>query len=88
MTFENRVKMNNINQCPSFFISANKIKDLAPNAAFSDKKLNSFAVKGKKVPLTFYIFSLLPPHLDKNDTFINFYAKELTYLYYDKYYFS
>jgi hypothetical protein len=88
MTFENKVTINNINQCPSFFISANKIKNLAPNADFSDKKLNSFAVKGKKVPLTFYIFSFLPPHLDKNDTFINFYAKELTYLYYDKYYFS
>lgn len=88
MTFENRVKMNDLIQCSSFFISANKIKNAAPNGDFSDKKLNSFAVKGKKVPLTFYIFSLLPPHLDKTDTFINFYAKELTYLYYEKYYFD
>ncbi|RSC23029.1 hypothetical protein [Acinetobacter sp. FDAARGOS_515] len=88
LAFHQKIKLDDLVQQPSLMLFNNKIKDEAINGKFSDKTLKKLSERrnknDKKVPITLYIFSQLPPQLTKDGKFINFYAKELTYIYYEK----
>ena len=83
-----RKKFNELTQNPSLMLYSNKIQNESENGRFSEKTLKKLAarrtINDKPQPITVYIFSQLPPQLSKNGKFINFYAKELTYIYYEK----
>ena len=87
-TFSKKVQLDELNQNPSLMLYTNKIANEAENGRFSEKTLKQLAARrtknNKPQPITVYIFSQLPPQLSKNGKFINFYAKELTYIYYEK----
>lgn len=87
-TFCKKVQFDELNQNPSLILYTNKIANEAENGRFSEKTLNQLAEMKTKnnrpKPITVYIFSQLPPQLSKHGNFINFYAKELTYVYYKK----
>lgn len=87
-TLSKKVQLDELNQNPSLMLYTNKISNEAENGRFSEKILKQLAEKKTKnnrsKPITLYIFSQLPPQLSKNGKFINFYAKELTYIYYEK----
>ncbi|MBF7690861.1 hypothetical protein [Acinetobacter pollinis] len=63
----------------SFYISEYKLKDLSKNSRFSSTKFDAFIERKK--PLKVYIYSELPPDL-KNEKYLNFYLKDLSYLVY------
>lgn len=88
LTFNKKVKLDQRLQQPSLMLFHSKIKNEALNGRFSEKTLNQLYERrnknNKKVPITLYIFSQLPPQLSKDGKFINFFAKELTYIYYEK----
>ena len=87
-TFSKKVQLDELNQNPSLMLYTNKIVNEAENGRFSEKTLKQLSARrtknNKPQPITVYIFSQLPPQLSKNGKFINFYAKELTYIYYEK----
>lgn len=87
-SFKNKVKLGEIIKQPNLMLFSNKIKNEAENGRFSEKTLLNLSERktknGRPQPITIYIFSQLPPQLSKNGKFINFYAKELTYIYYEK----
>lgn len=87
-TFSQKVQLDELIQKPSLMLFSNKIQNEAENGRFSEKTLKQIAEmktkNNKPKPITVYIFSQLPPQLSKNGKFINFYAKELTYVYYEK----
>lgn len=87
-TFSQKVQLDELIQKPSLMLFSNKIQNEAENGRFSEKtlkKLSEMKTKNNKPkPITVYIFSQLPPQLSKNGNFINFYAKELTYIYYER----
>lgn len=87
-TLSKKVQLDELNQNPSLMLYTNKIVNEAENGRFSEKTLKQLAARrtknNKPQPITVYIFSQLPPQLSKNGKFINFYAKELTYIYYEK----
>lgn len=86
LTFNNKVQLDELIQQPSLMLFNSKIKDEPLNGKFSEKTLLQLSERrtknNKPIPITVYIFSQLPPQLSKNGDFINFYAKELTYIYY------
>lgn len=87
INFNNEIQAGELIQRPSFMIYLSKIKDEADNGRFSVKRLKHLATshiekQQKKKPIIFYIFSLLPPQLDKSGKFLNFFVPELTYIYY------
>ncbi|WP_436897276.1 hypothetical protein [Acinetobacter gyllenbergii] len=86
--FNKKVKLDQLLQQPSLMLFNSKIKDEALNGRFSGRTLTQLSERrsknNKKIPLTLYIFSQLPPQLSKDGKYINFYAKELTYIYYEK----
>jgi hypothetical protein len=86
LAFNQKIKLDDLVQQPSLMLFNNKIKDEAINGKFSEKTLKKLSERrntnDKKIPITLYIFSQLPPQLTKDGKFINFYAKELTYIYY------
>lgn len=88
LSFKNKVQLGELTKQPSLMLFSSKIKNEAENGRFSEKTLNQLAEMKTKnnrpKPITVYIFSQLPPQLSKNGNFINFYAKELTYIYYEK----
>ena len=88
LAFNQKIKLDDLVQQPSLMLFNNKIKDEAINGKFSEKTLKKLSerrnINDKKIPITLYIFSQLPPQLTKDGKFINFYAKELTYIYYEK----
>lgn len=88
LSFKNKVQLGELIKQPSLMLFSSKIKNEAENGRFSKKTLNQLAEMKTKnnrpKPITVYIFSQLPPQLSKNGNFINFYAKELTYIYYEK----
>ena len=88
LSFKNKVQLGELTKQPSLMLFSSKIKNEAENGRFSEKTLNQLAEMKTKnnrpKPITVYIFSQLPPQLSKNGSFINFYAKELTYIYYEK----
>lgn len=87
LAFNQKIKLDALEQQPSLMLFNNKIKDEAINGKFSEKTLKKLSERrsknDKKIPITLYIFSQLPPQLTKDENFINFYAKELTYIYYE-----
>lgn len=87
-TFKSPVKFDKLIKKPSMMLYFNKIKDEAENGRFSKKTLEKLSERKTKnnryQPVKVYIFSQLPPQLNKTGEYINFYIKELTYLYYEK----
>lgn len=87
-SFNKKVKLGELVQQPSLILFNSKIRDEPLNGRFSGKTLNQLAERrnknNKKIPITLYIFSQLPPQLSKDGKYINFFARELTYIYYEK----
>lgn len=87
-SFNKKVKLGDLVQQPSLILFNSKIRDEPLNGRFSGKTLNQLAERrnknNKKIPITLYIFSQLPPQLSKDGKYINFFARELTYIYYEK----
>lgn len=87
-SFNKKVKLDDLVQQPSLMLFNSKIRDESLNGRFSEKTLKQLAERrnknNKKIPITLYIFSQLPPQLGKDGKYINFYARELTYIYYEK----
>lgn len=86
-SFNKKVKLDDLVQQPSLMLFNSKIRDESLNGRFSEKTLKQLAERrnknNKKIPITLYIFSQLPPQLGKDGKYINFYARELTYIYYE-----